>query len=377
MPSAATPAAGTPAVPAHNAPVRARRPTLRGSIALLCALGALGAAGASAAGPSPQQLQDRISALQRREGGLRSSIQSDSAGLQQLRGPLADLLDRLDALETSLAIERRQLDQLQAQLRDARARLAWLEAQLARDRAALRAQLVADYEAPPPDLINVLLDSRGFADLLERVEVLRRVERGNVRTTIQVRSARASVAHQVDRLADLETRQQRITQAVLIQRQEVARVRFGLLARRHSYARDRARKSLSLGALRSRRQRLERRLSRLMGPMALGGVVPDGMYGFFQYPGTNYSVGDEPQLATRLNRLGTALHLHLIGISGYRSPQHSVEVGGFGNDPHTQGAASDTPGVEGVPESTLERFGLTRPFGGAAEADHIQLLGGG
>ena len=345
--------------------MQARRPTLRGSIAAFCALGALSAAGAAAA-PSPQQLQDRISALQRREGGLRSSIRSDNAGLQRLRGPLADLLDRLDALETSLAIERRQLDQLQGQLRGGRARLAWLEA-----------QLVADYESPAPDLINVLLDSRGFADLLERVEMLRRVERGNVQTTIQVRSARARVGQQVHRLADLEARQQRVAEAVLVQRQEVARIRFGLLARRHSYARDRASKSLSLGALRARRGRLERRLSRLMGPMALGGLVQDGIYGFFQYPGTNYSVGDEPELATRLNRLGRALHIHLIGISGYRSPQHSVEVGGFGNDPHTRGAASDTPGVEGVPEATLERFGLTRPFGGAAEANHIQLLGSG
>jgi hypothetical protein len=26
-----------------------------------------------------------------------------------------------------------------------------------------------------------------------------------------------------------------------------------------------------------------------------------------------------------------------------------------------------------VPEATLRRFGLTRPFGGAREADHIQL----
>jgi hypothetical protein len=36
---------------------------------------------------------------------------------------------------------------------------------------------------------------------------------------------------------------------------------------------------------------------------------------------------------------------------------------------------SSARAVEGVPEATLERFGLTRPFGGAAEADHIQLLG--
>src|SRR5204862_7175006 len=98
-----------------------------------------------------------------------------------------------------------------------------------------------------------------------------------------------------------------------------------------------------------------------------------GTWGFFPAPGTNYSVGNEPTLAARLDSLGKALHLHLIGLSGYRTPQHSVEVGGFANDPHTRGEASDTPGVEGVPEGTLRRSGLTRPFPGAREADHIQL----
>ena len=356
--------------------MRFRRPNMPGWIAVTTGLAAIGAATQAAAGPSPQQLQDRIAALQRHEGDLRSSIRSDAADLRRLQGPIDDLLSRLDALETSLAIERRQLDQLQGQLRAARARLAWLQARLARDRAALRAQLVADYESSPPDLVTVLLDSHGFADLLERVEVLRRIEHGNVQTVLEVRSARVAVARQVARLADFEARQRRATNAILAQRQEVARVRLGLMARRRSYARDRALKQTSLGALRSRRRRLEQRLARLQGPMALGGLVHDGMFGFFQYPGTNYSVGDEPELAARLNRLGKALHLHLIGISGYRSPQHSVEVGGFSNDPHTRGEASDTPGVEGVAEATLEQFGLTRPFGGAAEADHIQLLGG-
>ncbi|HTA05122.1 MAG TPA: D-Ala-D-Ala carboxypeptidase family metallohydrolase, partial [Solirubrobacteraceae bacterium] len=103
--------------------------------------------------------------------------------------------------------------------------------------------------------------------------------------------------------------------------------------------------------------------------------TPEGEYGFFPAAGTNYSVGEEPTIAEHLNTLGKALHLHLIGISGYRSPEHSVEVGGFANDPHTRGEASDTPGVEGVSEGTLAQFGLIRPFPGAAEADHIQLLG--
>ena len=105
-----------------------------------------------------------------------------------------------------------------------------------------------------------------------------------------------------------------------------------------------------------------------------GPFVPHGgEFGFFQAPGTDYSVNQEPIIAARLDQLGKALQLHLSGISGYRSPEHSVAVGGFPNDPHTRGEASDTPGVEGVPESTLNQFCLTRPFGGAAEADHIQL----
>jgi peptidoglycan hydrolase-like protein with peptidoglycan-binding domain len=98
-----------------------------------------------------------------------------------------------------------------------------------------------------------------------------------------------------------------------------------------------------------------------------------GNYGFFPAAGTNYTVGEEPEIAARLNTLGEALHLHLVGISGYRTPEHSIAVGGSADDPHTRGEASDTPGVEGVPEATLMSYGLTRPFAGAREADHIQL----
>jgi cell wall-associated NlpC family hydrolase len=104
-------------------------------------------------------------------------------------------------------------------------------------------------------------------------------------------------------------------------------------------------------------------------PNARGGA------GFTPAPGTDYSVGEEPQLASHLDALGRALGIRLTGVSGYRSPQHSIAVGGFPNDPHTRGEASDTDGAQTIPEATLEQFGLTRPFPGAHEADHIQLLG--
>jgi hypothetical protein len=256
-----------------------------------------------------------------------------------------------------------------------------LRLRLARDREVLARQLVGQYEADQPDLVSVVLDAHGFNDLLERIDQLKRIAEQNTTATERVRDEGIAVRALSRRLTGMVATQQHVTSAMMIQRDEVAQLKFALEARQAPYLRSRARRRSQLIALRSRRKQLEKRLAsyqiRAAAAYGLGAGAPftpgGGPYGFFPAPGTNYSVGVEPILAARLDRLGKALHLHLIGLSGYRTPQHSVEVGGFANDPHTRGEASDTPGVEGVPEATLRRFGLTRPFPGAAEADHIQL----
>lgn len=363
------------------------RPRRAGALLALLALAATAVGQASAS--SPGSLESRISAAQSREGNLHAGIRADNHQIAGFQGNIDDLQRRLSALQSSLAEERRQLATLKSQLASARARMAVLKAQLARDKQVLVAQVVATYVSPPPSIVTVILESHGFADLIERVDGERAIARENARATVRVATEHRAVTAQATRLADLEARQQRNTTAVLVQRDEVAQLHLALVNRQLEYIRARNRKSSELSALRSHRHSLERELLKLQaqelaaqgnslaytGPVGPISLSTDGSYGFFQAAGTNYSVGEEPQIAARLNTLGRALHLHLIGISGYRSPQHSVEVGGFSNDPHTRGEASDTPGVEGVPEATLERFGLTRPFPGAAEADHIQLVG--
>jgi 3D (Asp-Asp-Asp) domain-containing protein len=101
--------------------------------------------------------------------------------------------------------------------------------------------------------------------------------------------------------------------------------------------------------------------------------------------GTNFSRGQEPTIVQRLRALGGFLHKTVYGISGYRSPQHSVAVGGFANDPHTRGAAADIgvgsamrSSAGSVSEATYRRFGLYRPFYPADpnEINHVQLLPG-
>ncbi|HEY7830148.1 MAG TPA: hypothetical protein VIC06_06245 [Solirubrobacteraceae bacterium] len=346
---------------------------------------AVGSAGASSSG----SIEGRIAASQARSSELHSGISADNHQIAGFQGNINDLQTRLSALESSLALERAQLAKLKSELHTARTQMAALQVQLAHDKQVLVAQVVASYEAPPPSIASVVLEAHGFADLIERFDSLRAISSENAQATTRVAVEHHAVTVQAARLTEIEARQQRNTSAVLVQRDEVAQLHLALVNRQLAYIQARDRKSSELGALRSHQQSLEHELATIQtrelaaagnslaysGPVGPVNLSTEGEYGFFPAAGTNYSVGVEPQLAARLNTLGKALHLHLIGVSGYRTPQHSVEVGGFANDPHTRGEASDTPGVEGVPEATLNRFGLTRPFGGAAEADHIQLAG--
>jgi peptidoglycan hydrolase CwlO-like protein len=357
---------------------------VRHAIALLGLLAAA-AAGPALAGQSQGALESGISSSTAREGALGAAIQADSHRIDGFQGSIDDLQGRLSALESSLTVERELLERLRSRLKAARSHLASLVTQLAHDRQVLVAQVVAAYESPPPSIVSVVLDAHGFGDLIERVDDLRAIGQENANATTRVADTRAAVASETKRLAVLTASHQRETTAVLVQRDEVARLRLALVDRQLQYIHARDRKSSERSELRSHRASLEKELASIQAseyasqnqsfssgvPVEVG--APSGEFGFFQAPGTNYSVGEEPTIASRLNTLGKALHLHLIGISGYRTPQHSVEVGGFANDPHTRGEASDTPGVEGVPEGTLKQFGLTRPFPGPAEADHIQL----
>jgi chromosome segregation ATPase len=369
------------------------RPRRAGALAcvIVAAIAVIAIAGGphAAAGSTSGTLESRIAASQAREGELHSGIGVDTHQIEGFQGTIDDLQTRLDALESSLDVERDLLASLRSQLRAARTHLALLQVQLGRDRQVLVAQLIASYESPPPDIATVVLQAHGFADLIERIDEERAISRENAGATIHVSEEQKAVTVQATQLATLEASHARETSAVLVQRDEVAQLHLALVDRQVKFISARDRKSAELGALESHKQSLEHELSKLaVSELAAQGVAnaytgpvggfsssPEGAYGFFPAAGTDYSVGEEPTLAAHLNALGLALHLHLIGISGYRSPSHSVEVGGFADDPHTRGEASDTPGVEGVPQATLARFGLIRPFPGAAEADHIQLLG--
>ncbi len=118
-------------------------------------------------------------------------------------------------------------------------------------------------------------------------------------------------------------------------------------------------------------------------------VVAASGPGFVADPGTSQTEGQLPQLTAQLGALGRALGVTIYGISGYRTPAHSVAVGGYANDPHTLGQAEDIgvgsllrSSAAQISEAQLAAYGLYRPFDPSdnpnnTEVNHIQLIPAG
>ena len=217
-----------------------------------------------AASQSEQSLRDRIESGREREQRLESAVAR---------------LDRLiDRTGREIVIIQGRLADVQADLADAQARLAATRARLAEEREryernkrrfaagrrTLAEQLVADFKSDRPDAISLVLAAHDFADLIERVEFVRRVQERNAIVVDRVRRWRDDARRQAALLADLERRRQHHAEAVQRRRDALAVMRDGLAQRQSALQRARAARAQALAGTRADRRRAERSLRRLI-----------------------------------------------------------------------------------------------------------------
>ena len=215
-------------------------------------------------GQSATRLQGKIDSTRSKIGrkkGTERVLSSDIAQYSHRIGVLEDriggLRNRQVALQSDLDAKRAELVRIQERLRSERARLARLRARLIVARRQLAVRLVELYKADRPDILSVVLNSDGFADLLERGEFIRRISEQDRRVINFVRDAKAEAEATEARLDRLERRQQRITAIVLVRRNEVARVKQQLIGTRVGYERTKQGKAAALQKVRSDRHELE------------------------------------------------------------------------------------------------------------------------
>ena len=219
-------------------------------------------------GQSKQQelaeLQSKIDRARKKIGrkkGAERVLSTQIAGYQRrirkLQGRITTLSGRQSVIETDLDAKRAELESLRTDLRAERARLVRLRNRLNETRRMLRIRLVEIYKAGKPDLVTVILNSDGFADLLERSEFIARISEQDRKIVNIVTAAKGDAVSSEKRLARLETRQQRVTEIVQQRRDEVAAIKMELIGTRVGYARTQAGKSAALNKVRSDRAHLQ------------------------------------------------------------------------------------------------------------------------
>lgn len=208
-------------------------------------------------GSSPQA---HLSSLQSQIDKTRGELSDKQGTARVLTGDIAEWNDKIDAIQSRITTLERKRDAIQSdldrkradlvrtqtRLRAERARLERLRARLRTSRRVLARRLVELYETDRPDLVSVVLNANGFADLLEQGDFIRRIGRQDQAIIEAVRTARTQTVRTAQQLAGLEEHQQQVAAAVLSRRNQVAQVKQQLVDTRTGYKRTRAGKARAL-----------------------------------------------------------------------------------------------------------------------------------
>jgi murein DD-endopeptidase MepM/ murein hydrolase activator NlpD len=256
--------------------------TRRRLIILAAVFGLVTALGGAAFAPA-QDLQSRLERKQERlrharsrDGVLTTTIQHSSARITSLTTEVASLRNREGVVQEHL-------ETAQAELQQARRRLAKLRARLAAAVNLLENRLVAIYESSEPDMLTVILNSRGFDDLLSRVDYLSRLHEQDNRVVGQVRELRNEARQTVVTMRATRNR-------IAAEKAELERTRRALEAEQQRLAAARRQDAAARAKVRSLeadlsdhveqlQTKIEQQLRAAAGPALAAGPVRAGSSG--------------------------------------------------------------------------------------------------
>src|SRR3954454_2573250 len=177
--------------------------------------------------------RDKIAGKQRQEGVLTTQISAYQLRIRSLQGEINGLQQRQDKVQVQLNAKQAQLDDVRNRLQITQDRLAKLRARLAESKKVLAARLVALYKDDAPDMVTVVLEADGFADLLDRADFVQRVSEQDNRIVTRVRDLTAQVTKQAKELGSLEAEAEDATNQILAKRNEIASAKNAIVARQN------------------------------------------------------------------------------------------------------------------------------------------------
>ncbi len=279
----------------------------------------LGASGANQA-----QVEGQIEQSKARESELRSAAarlakleRIAERGVAVLQQRQAQAQSELDRYEAKLATT-------EERLAASRKRLASEQRRLQRDRTVLAGNLRASYLRGQPDLATVVIESEGFADLVERFRYESDLRARNARILDNVRDARARTMRLERSLNQVVPEQRRATAAVRRERDAVAQRTAALAERRQVLAQARAARLQALQSTVKNRRKAQRTLKRLIAQQERASVDKSG-------PGGPWAI---PWAIVQCESGGQNLPPNFAGASGYYQFMPATWRGLGGSTPH-------------------------------------------
>jgi hypothetical protein len=261
-----------------------RRPTiLLRAASLLALLAAVLGVWALTAGPAggadrADSLRHGIERKRDREQRLSGAVAKLARLERATAREVAIMQRRVDAVQRDLAAAQAILDSTVVRRDRERARALRLRARLAQARGQLAHLLRQRYAGGRPDMLTVVLESDGFASLLETVDFLRRIQRADQEILHAVRSGRRAAVAQRRVLTRLAVRRRDAAEVVRRRSDALTAMAEGLRSRRAALGQARAARMAALRGTRSSRRRAQRALTRLLAQRnrAIGQVGPGG-----------------------------------------------------------------------------------------------------
>lgn len=299
--------------------LRGRTGVLAGGLLLLL-LVVLAVLPRGADAQSGDQLRGTIDAQKAKERSLQSTAArlgaleaSAATAVAAAQARLAEVQAEYDAAQARLAITT-------TDLRATRARLVRLRRRLEEGREKLATVLRTRYTADKPDVVSVVVSSDGYADLLERVNFLRRIQSSDTQLVDLVRDSRDDAKGDEAKLSTLRRTQTRQAAEASSRRDAMASMAAGLEQRRASLAEAKQARLAALSSARAKRRGAEKTLAKLEAAQAKAArefVAPSASpraVGGSKGAGTKWAI---PWAIVQCESGGQNFTPNSVGASGY------------------------------------------------------------
>src|SRR6266849_6981937 len=147
-----------------------------------------------------------IAAERAKEVRLTAQISDVTSKIRSLETRVGDVSQKLSTLERDLALHQRRLDRLNALFTFETDRLSFLRSQYTKVLRQLNLRMIDIYETQDPTLVEVILESKSFQDVLDQLHYIEAIAQQDKRIANTVAVARDEVHVARERTKTIRTR---------------------------------------------------------------------------------------------------------------------------------------------------------------------------